>query len=69
MTDGTGVPFVLRLSMAAGVLGALVSLALFLDAGPYELVAFMFLAQPLLGLAVALFALQVFWDVRREGLL
>lgn len=69
MTNGAQVPLVLRLSMAATVLGALISLALFVHAGPYELVAFMMLAQPLLGLGVALFALQVFRDLRKEGLL
>ena len=69
MTDGAPVPLVLRLSMAAAGLGALLSLALFLHAGPYSLVAFMMLAQPLLGLGVALFAVQVFKDLRREGLL
>jgi cation transporter-like permease len=69
MTDGAQVPFVLRLSMAAGILGAMFSLALFIHAGPYELVGFMMLAQPLLALAVALFAVQVFKDLRREGLL
>jgi hypothetical protein len=55
--------------MAAAALGALLSLTLFVHAGPYTLVAFMFLAQPLLGLAVALFAVQVFKDLRRERLL
>jgi hypothetical protein len=43
---------------------------LFLHAGPYSpVVFFMFLAQPLLGLGVVLFAVQVFKDRRREGLL
>lgn len=63
------VPILLRVSMGLAVLGALVAAALFLHAGPYTLVAFMFLAQPLLGLAVALFAVQVFKDLRRERLL
>jgi hypothetical protein len=69
MTVSPQVPLLLRLSMAAAAVGALLSLALFLHAGPYTLVAFMFLAQPLLGLAVALFAVQVFKDLRRERLL
>jgi len=69
MTGSAQVPLLLRLSMAAAALGALLSLALFVHAGPYTLVAFMFLAQPLLGLAMVLFAIQVFKDLRRERLL
>jgi hypothetical protein len=69
MTDGARIPFLLRLSMILAATGALFSLALFLHAGPYTLVFFMFLAQPLLLLAVATFALQVFKDLRRERLL
>jgi len=69
MTGSAQVPLLLRFSMAAAALGALFSLALFLRAGPYTLVAFMFLAQPLLALAVVLFAVQVFKDLRRERLL
>ena len=69
MTGSAQVPLLLRLSMAAAALGALLSLALFVHAGPYTLVAFMFLAQPLLGVAVALFAVHVFKDLRRERLL
>jgi cation transporter-like permease len=69
MTDQARVPFLLRLSIVFAALGALFSLALFLHAGPYTLVFFMFLAQPLLLLAVALFAVQVFKDLRRERLL
>jgi hypothetical protein len=69
MTDRPPVPSLLRLSMALAALGALLSLLLFLNAGPYTLVVFMFLAQPLLLLAVALFALQVVKDLRRERLL
>ena len=69
MTDRPRVPALLRLSMVLAALGALLSLLLFLHAGPYTLVIFMFLAQPLLLLAVALFALQVFNDLRRERLL
>ena len=69
MTQNARVPFLIRLSMALGGLGALLSLALFLHAGPYTLVAFMFMAQPLLGLGLALFAVQVFKDLRRERLL
>lgn len=69
MSGSAQVPLLLRLSMAMAALGALFSLALFLHAGPYTLVFFMFLAQPLLLLAVALFAVQVFKDLRRERLL
>ena len=69
MTQEARVPLLLRLSMALAALGALLALLLFVHAGPYTLVAFMFLAQPLLGLAVALFAVQVFKDLRRERLL
>ena len=65
MTGMPRVPALLRLSMALAGLGALTSLLLF----PYTLVIFMFLAQPLLLLAVALFAWQVFSDLRRERLL
>ena len=69
MTGTAPVPILLRLSMALAVVGALVALTLFVHAGPYTLVAFMFVAQPLLGLAVVLFAIQVFKDLRRGRLL
>jgi hypothetical protein len=69
MTESTRIPTLLRLSMALAGLGAILSLALFLHAGPYTLVFFMFLAQPLLLLAVFTFAVQVFKDLRRERLL
>ena len=69
MTGSARAPLLLRLSMALAAPGALLSLALFLHAGPYTLVLFMFVAQPLLLLAVALFATQVFKDLRRERLL
>ena len=69
MTEPARIPPLLRLSMLLAGLGALFSLALFLHAGPYTLVFFMFLAQPLLLLAVFTFAVQVFKDLRRERLL
>ena len=69
MTGPVRVPFLLLAAMASAALGAVLSLALFLHAGPYTLVLFMFLAQPLLLLAVGLFAAQVFRDLRRERLL
>ena len=69
MTGPMKAPFLLRLSVASAVLGSLVALTLFVHAGPYTLVAFMFVAQPLLLVAVALFAVQVFKDVRRGKLL
>jgi hypothetical protein len=69
MTESTRIPTLLRLSMTLAGVGAILSLALFLHAGPYTLVFFMFLAQPLLLLAVFTFAVQVFKDLRRERLL
>jgi hypothetical protein len=69
MSDTARVPRLLRASMAMAALGALIALALFVHASPYTLVLFMFVAQPLLLLAVASFALQVFNDLRRERLL
>ena len=69
MTSPAPVPFLLRLSMALAVLGLLVALTLFVHAGPYTLVTFMFVAQPLLGVAVVLFTIQVFKDLRRGKLL
>jgi cation transporter-like permease len=69
MTANAPVPFLLRLSMALAVLGSLVALTLFVHAGPYTLVTFMFVAQPLLLLAVTLFAVQVFKDLRRGKVL
>ena len=69
MTDTVRAPLLLQLSMALAALGSLLSLVLFLHAGPYTLVIFMFLAQPLLLLAVVLFAVQVLKDLRRERLL
>jgi hypothetical protein len=69
MNAGGGVPRLILLAMAAAALGALVSLALFLRAGPYTLVAFMFLAQPLLALAALLLAVQVFKDLRGSRVL
>lgn len=69
MTEGSRVPLLLRLAMGAAVAGALTSLALFLKPGPYTLVAFMFVAQPLLALAFILFTLQVFRDLRKGKVL
>jgi hypothetical protein len=69
VTEKAPASLLLRLSMALAAMGALLSLALFLHAGPYTLVAFMFVAQPLLLLAVVLFAIQVLKDLRRERLL
>jgi hypothetical protein len=69
MNGSARAPLLLRLSMVLAAAGALLSLALFLHAGPYTLVLFMFVAQPLLLLAVALFTIQVFKDLRRERLL
>lgn len=69
MTDNGRAPLLVRLSMLSAAAGSLLSLCLFLHAGPYTLVTFMFLAQPLLLAAVALFAVQVLKDLRRERLL
>jgi len=69
MNSHAHVPVLLRGAMASTLLGAALSLVLFVRATPYTLVAFMFLAQPLLALGVALFALQVFKDLRREKVL
>ena len=63
------VPILLRGAMASTLLGAALSLVLFVRATPYTLVAFMMLAQPLLGLGMILFAAQVFKDLRRGKLL
>jgi hypothetical protein len=71
MTEGTpaGIPRLLRLAMLSAGLGSLVALGLFIHAGPYALVAFMMVAQPLLGLGIVLFVVQVLRDLRKEGLL
>jgi hypothetical protein len=69
MSESFRAPILVRLSAILAVLGALLSLVLFLHPGPYSLVLFMFLSQPLLLLAVALFVVQVLKDLRRERLL
>ena len=69
MNQSARTPKLVLLAMIAAGGGALLSLALFLKAGPYTLVAFMFLAQPLLAAAVLLYAVQVFKDLRRSKVL
>lgn len=69
MSEAARVPPLLKMALISAAVGALVSLALFVRAGPYTLVTFMFVAQPLLGLAMVLFAAQVFRDLRRGKLL
>lgn len=49
--------------------GILVCLALLVRQTPHTLTAFMFLGQPLLAVAVALFGWRVLRDLRRGGLL
>ncbi|HSD31032.1 MAG TPA: hypothetical protein VLB49_03920 [Gemmatimonadales bacterium] len=48
--------------------GVLACLALLIRQTPYTLTAFMFLGQPLLVVAVALFGWRVLQDPRRRGL-
>jgi len=69
MNERARVPRLILVAMAAATAGALLSLALFLRAGPYTLVAFMFLAQPLLAAAALLLAVQVFKDLRQRRVL
>ncbi len=58
-----------KVAIVAAALGILVSLALLIRETPYTLVAFMFVAQPLLVLAFLLLAVEVFRDLRRGGVL
>jgi hypothetical protein len=69
MTANRRAPLLVRLAMLCAATGSLLSLCLFLHAGPYTLVTFMFLAQPLLLAAVALFTAQVLKDLRQQRLL
>jgi hypothetical protein len=63
------VPALVRLSLAAAILGTLVCLPLLIKETPYTFVAFMFLGQPLLLIAFALFAWKVFQDLRGKQLI
>ncbi len=69
MTGPSKISPLLRFSIAAAFLGILICLALLVRETPYTLTAFMFLGQPLLGIAFLLFALNVFRDLRRKKLL
>ena len=60
---------ILRVAIATAALGVLISLALLIRETPYTLVAFMFLAQPLLLLAFLLLGVQVVRDLRTRGVL
>ena len=61
--------FALRAAIVAAAAGILVSLALLVRETPYTLVAFMFVAQPLLVVAFLLLAFEVFQDLRSRGVL
>ncbi len=70
MTSGTGPRRIaLRAAIIAAAAGILVSLALLVKETPYTLVAFMFVAQPLLVAAFLLLAVEVFGDLRSRGVL
>ena len=66
MKIGTGG---LRAAIALTALGILISLALLLKETPYTLVAFMFVAQPLLLLGVVFLAIHAVRDLRSRGVL
>ncbi len=59
----------LRVAIAATAAGTLVTLALLLRETAYTLVAFMFLAQPLLLVGFVLFAWTVAQELRRARLM
>lgn len=58
-----------RIAVVSTALGILISLALLVKETPYTLVAFMFLAQPLLLLGFLLLGVHVFRDLRARGVL
>jgi len=66
MKIGTGS---LRAAIALTTLGILISLALLLKETPYTLVAFMFVAQPLLLLGLVFLTIHVVRDLRSRGVL
>jgi hypothetical protein len=53
----------------AVMLGLIISLLYILVPGPYEMGAFTFIAQPLLGLAMLSYAIKVFKDLRSRRVL
>lgn len=58
-----------RWAVVSCALGILLTLPLLLKETPYTFTAFMFLGQPLLLLAFALFGIRVFKDLRARKLL
>jgi len=66
MKVGTGS---LRAAIALTALGILISLALLVKETPYTLVAFMFVAQPLLLLGLVFLTIHVIRDLRTRGVL
>ena len=69
MNERPNVPILVRLSLGVAALGVLACLPLALRENPYTFVVFMFLGQPLLAVGFALFAVQVFRDLRSKQLL
>lgn len=69
MTDHPPSPRLLRSAFAASASGILVSLLLFLRPGPYTVMLFIMVAQPLLVAGFGLFLVQVYRDLRRRKVL
>jgi hypothetical protein len=69
MNDQPKVSVLVRWSLIAEGLGILLCLPLLVKETPYTFVAFMFLGQPLLVIAFALFTWKVFRDLRSKQLL
>jgi hypothetical protein len=59
----------LRWESWAVILGLLVSLAYILEPGPFEMGAFTFIAQPLIGIAALSYAVKVLKDLRSRDVL
>jgi hypothetical protein len=59
----------LQFSLLTCVAGIATTLPLLIKETPYTFVLFMFVGQPLLGVAFVLFVLKVFGDLRRGSLL
>jgi len=57
----------LRPESWAVMLGLAISLLYILVPGPYEMGAFTFIAQPLLGLAIVSYVIEVVKDLRSRG--
>lgn len=69
MSSDTRVPRLVRLSIGFAVAGIVFCLLLLISETPYTLTGFMFLGQPLLGIAFFLYAWKVFRDLKRKELL